>query len=76
MSFKITFVGAGSIGFTRKLVQDMLGVPEFRNIRIAFTDINERNLEMVTQLCQRDIEANELDIRIESTMDRRGALRA
>ena len=75
MSFKITFVGEGSIGFTRKLVQDMLGVPEFRNIRIAFTDINERNLEMVTQLCQRDIEANGLDIRIESTMDRREAIR-
>ncbi len=75
MSFKITFIGAGSIGFTRKLVQDLLGVPEFKDIRIAFTDINERNLEMVTQLCQRDIDANGLDIRIESTMDRREAIR-
>ena len=75
MSFKVTFIGAGSIGFTRKLVQDLLGVPEFRDIRLAFTDINERNLEMVTQLCQRDIEANGLDIRIESTTNRREAIR-
>ena len=35
MSFKVTFIGAGSIGFTRKLVQDILGVAEFRDIRIA-----------------------------------------
>ncbi len=75
MSFKITFIGAGSIGFTRKLVQDILGVAAFQNIRIAFTDINAANLEMVTQLCQRDIEANGLDIRIESTLDRREAIR-
>ncbi len=74
MSFKVTFIGAGSIGFTRKLVQDLLGVPEFRDISIAFTDINENNLRMVTELCQRDIEANGLDIRIESTTDRAAAV--
>ncbi len=75
MSFKVTFVGAGSIGFTRKLVQDLLGVPEFRDIEIAFTDINEANLSMVTELCQRDIDSNGLNIRIASTTDRREAIR-
>ena len=68
---KIAFIGAGSIGFTRELLADILTVPEFRSCEIAFTDINERNLSMVTQLCQRDIEANGLDIRIQSTLDRR-----
>lgn len=75
MSFKVVFIGAGSIGFTRKLVQDLLGVPEFRDIEIAFTDINPENLDMVTQLCQRDIDHNGLDIQIQSTLDRREALR-
>ncbi len=75
MSFKVAFIGAGSIGFTRKIVQDLLGVPEFKDIKIAFTDINEGNLSMVTELCQRDIKANGLDIQIESTTDRREALK-
>ncbi|KYG29457.1 alpha-glucosidase/alpha-galactosidase [Alkalihalobacillus trypoxylicola] len=74
MSFKITFIGAGSIGFTRGLLRDMLAVPEFKNIEVAFTDINRDNLEMVTQLCQRDIDENGLKITIQATTDRREAL--
>lgn len=75
MSFKIAFIGAGSIGFTRTLLKDILSVEEFRDIEVAFTDINEKNLDMVTQLCQRDIDANNLDIKIQATLDRREALR-
>jgi len=75
MSFKVAFVGAGSVEFTRKLLRDLLAVPEFRNIQVAFTDINQRNLDMVTQLCQRDIRENGLDIQIQSTLDRREALK-
>jgi len=71
---KITFIGAGSIGFTRKLLKDILSVEELQDTQIAFTDINAHNLEMVTQLCQRDIDANHLTIRIQSTIDRRKAL--
>lgn len=74
-TFKITFIGAGSIGFTRGLLRDLLSVPEFGGIEVAFTDINEHNLEMVTRLCQRDIEENGLGIRIQSTTDRREALK-
>lgn len=73
--FKVAFIGAGSIGFTRTLLSDLLTVKEFGDIEIAFTDINERNLEMVTQLCQRDIDANGLNIKIQATLDRRDAFR-
>lgn len=73
--FKLAVIGAGSIGFTRRLVADILTVPEFKNIEIAFTDINPDNLRMVTQLTQRDIDANGLDIKILSTLDRREAFR-
>lgn len=75
MSFKVAFIGAGSIGFTRGLLRDLLAVPEFAGMEVAFMDINAHNLEMVTQLCQRDIRENGLDIEIQSTTDRREALR-
>lgn len=73
MSFKVAFIGAGSIGFTRGLLADLLTVPEFHDIRISFTDINPDNLRMVTQLCQRDIDENGLNIKIHSTLNRREA---
>lgn len=75
MSFKVAFVGAGSIGFTRGLLRDLLAVPEFAEMELAFTDINEHNLDMVTRLCQRDIDGNGLNIRIQHTTDRREALK-
>lgn len=75
MSFKIAFIGAGSIGFTRRLLADLLTVPEFHDIEVAFTDINAENLRMVYELCQRDIEANGLPIKITTTLDRREAFR-
>ena len=73
MSFKVAFIGAGSIGFTRGLLADLLTVPEFKEIEIAFTDINPENLRMVTELCQRDIDENGLKIKIHATLDRREA---
>jgi len=75
MSFKISFIGAGSIGFTRGLLRDLLTVPEFQEIEVSFTDINASNLKMVTELCQRDIDENGLEINIHSTTNRREALR-
>ncbi len=75
MSFKVAFIGAGSIGFTRGLLADILTVPEFHDIEVSFTDINPDNLRMVTQLCQRDIEENGLSIKIHATLDRREAFK-
>ncbi len=75
MSFKIAFIGAGSIGFTRRLLSDILAVKELRDIEVSFTDINPDNLRMVTQLCQRDIDENGLDIKIHATLDRREAFK-
>ncbi len=74
MAIKVAMIGAGSIGFTRKLVQDILAVPELADTTFGFTDISERNLDMVKQLCERDIAANKLPARIEAGLDRRDAL--
>jgi alpha-galactosidase len=74
--FKIAFIGAGSLGFTRKLLADIMAVPAFcaNPIDIAFHDIDAENLDRVTRLCQRDLDANEAGIRIHPTTDRREAL--
>ena len=74
-NFKVCFIGAGSVGFTRVLIRDLLTVPEFQNIEIAFTDIDQGNLDRVTQLVQRDIDANGVSIKIQSTTNRRKALK-
>lgn len=74
MTIKIAMVGAGSIGFTRKLLRDILTVPELADTTFAFTDISERNLAMVTQLCQREIAASHLPATITATVERRAAI--
>ncbi len=74
MSIRIAMIGAGSIGFTRRLMRDVLGVSELQDTTFAFTDISSSNLEMVTQLCRRDIEHNKLPAKIVSTTDRRAAI--
>jgi len=74
MAIKIAMVGAGSIGFTRRLMQDILGVPELADTQFALTDISEENLRMVAQLCRRDIEGNGLPATLTATTDRRAAI--
>jgi alpha-galactosidase len=68
-------IGAGSIGFTRKLMEDILAVPELADSTFALMDISARNLGMVEQLCVRDIRANRLPAQIIATTDRREAIR-
>lgn len=75
MSFKIAFIGAGSLVFARTLFTDIMSVPAFHDIEIAFTDINVDNLAKVTQLCQRDLRANGIETIIQSTSNRREAFR-
>jgi alpha-galactosidase len=71
---KIAMIGAGSVGFTRRLMYDILSVPELADTHFALMDISERNLDMVYQLCDRDVKANNLPARIEATLDRRAAI--
>jgi len=67
-------IGAGSIGFTRGIVHDILCVPEFANTEFAFTDIDERNLDMVYQLVKRDVDSAGLPAKVTATTNRREAL--
>ena len=74
MPLKIAMIGAGSVGFTRGLLRDILSVPELSDTHFAFHDISEHNMDMVTQLCRRDIAANGLPATVDATLDRREAL--
>jgi alpha-galactosidase len=74
MSFKIAFIGAGGIEFTRRLCLDLFKVPEFSNIDVALHDINAVNLEYGRQLLEKDIAANKLGVTLTSTLNRREAL--
>ncbi len=74
MTIKVAFIGAGSIGFTRKLFRDILAVPELQDTHFAFTDISARNLDLVAQLCIKEITANHLPATVSTTTDRKEAL--
>ena len=74
MTIKVAIIGAGSLTFSRRLTHDILAVPELQDSVFAYTDIDERNLSMVTELARKDIEANELPAKVSSSLDRREAL--
>lgn len=75
MSFKIAFIGAGSVGFTRKLVQDILSVPEFHDVEISMMDVSEHNLELVAEIIKRDVKANGLSkAKLSSTTSQKEAV--
>ena len=74
MPIKVAMIGAGSIGFTRRLMQDLLCVPELTDTEFSFTDLSKANLDMVTTLCKRDIKANKLPATVTATTNRRRAL--
>lgn len=71
---KIAMIGAGSVGFTRKLVADVLSVPELADTEFRFMDISPENLQMATDLCRKSIADNGLPATIVPTTDRREAI--
>jgi alpha-galactosidase len=73
MPLKIAIIGAGSIGFTKKLMSDLLCVPELADAEFALTDISEKNLDMARQIIQRIVDVNKLPAKVTATTDRRKA---
>jgi alpha-galactosidase len=71
---KVAIIGAGSIGFTKKLVSDVVSVPELQDVEFALTDVSEHNLSMIERILERMVEANRLPTRITATLERRRAL--
>jgi alpha-galactosidase len=72
---KIAFIGAGSFGFTRKLVRDVLTFPLLKDATLALMDINPERLEFAEKSVRRIVELGEYPAQVEVTMDREEALR-
>ena len=71
---KIAFIGAGSFGFTRTLVRDILSFPAFADAEIALMDINPERLAYIERACRRIVEAGKYPAKITATMNRAEAL--
>ena len=71
---RIAIIGAGSVGFTQKLVRDILTVPELQDTEFALQDISQMNLDMVRQLLEKDISANRLRAKVTASLNRTEAL--
>ena len=72
---KITFIGAGSLGFTRGLVRDILTFPLLKDATLCLMDINPERLDFATRAVNRIVEMGHYPAKVESTMDRAEALK-
>ncbi|NLA59401.1 MAG: alpha-galactosidase [Firmicutes bacterium] len=72
---KFAFIGAGSFGFTRSLVRDILSFPALQDCEIALMDIDKKRLEYIEQAVKKIIAAGNYPARVTSTMDRAEALK-
>ena len=72
---KVTFIGAGSIEFTRNVVTDLCSYPELRDgLELALYDISDSRLAHAQQLASRIVEQTGSRAVVSATMDRRQAL--
>ena len=71
---KITFIGAGSFGFTRTLVRDLLTFPNLANAEIALMDIDPERLDFAERAVKRIIAAGGYPATVRATMNRTEAL--
>ena len=71
---KFTFIGAGSFGFTRKLVNDILTFNAFRDSTIVLMDIDDDRLNYITKAVEKIIKAGNYGAKIISTKNRAEAL--
>jgi alpha-galactosidase len=71
---KIAFIGAGSFGFTRGLVRDVLTFPLLRDATLALMDNDAARLEYSRRAVERIVREGKYPARIVPTMNRRKAL--
>ncbi|GLY98481.1 alpha-glucosidase/alpha-galactosidase [Actinoplanes sp. NBRC 103695] len=70
----ITFLGAGSVVFTRELLADILSFDELRGVTLALHDIDPERLETAEAIAKRTSEQLGATPVITTSLDRRAAL--
>jgi len=74
MPKKFTFIGAGSLGFTRDLVRDILSFDSFKDAEIHLMDIHEGRLKYSKQAVQKLIDTGNYPATVHATTNRQEAL--
>ena len=72
---KLTFIGAGSFGFTRGLVRDVLTFPLLRDAEICLMDIDDERLEFALKSVEKIIQLGNYPAKVWATKDRIEALK-
>ena len=67
---KIAFIGAGSLGFTRGLVRDILTFPLLKDATLALMDIDPERLDFAQKAVQRIVDLGQYPAKVEATLDR------
>ena len=75
MPRKIAFIGAGSFGFTRELVRDILSYPALSDVTIALMDIDAERLAAIKRACDRIVAEGRYPATVFATQDRVEALK-
>jgi len=71
---KITFIGAGSLVFTRNLTNDILLTPALSDSTIALMDVDAQRLEQSRQIVQSMIDRRGSKATVVATLDRKQAI--
>ncbi|MFW6308411.1 MAG: alpha-galactosidase [bacterium] len=72
---KFTFIGAGSFGFTRKLVKDILSFPALEECEIALMDIDEERLSYIEKAVNKIVDMGDYPAKVTATTNRQQALK-
>lgn len=72
---KISFIGAGSVVFTRNLLKDLSLFPEFKNLEVALMDIDLERLEVAKKIAEEIKEAKKLDWNIKGYLEMKEAIK-
>jgi alpha-galactosidase len=72
---KIVFIGAGSLGFTRGLVRDLMTFELLKDSELALVDIDEQRLKFSKQACEKIINAAKSKAKINASTNRRELLK-
>ena len=72
---KIAFIGAGSLGFTRELVRDLLTFPLLEDATLALMDIDAERLGFAERAVRSIVEQGRHPAKVEAALDRVETLR-
>ena len=72
---RIAVIGAGSLGFTRNILRDILTFESLRDCTFALMDIDKERLEFAERAARSIIDRASCSAGVEATMDRKQALK-